>query len=268
MQLPTQFKRKLKIICVTNQKGGCGKSTISLHLGCELAELDYFVGFMDLDPHNNLTQWWNKRESGDPDMLQITIDQLEAAIPRLEEGGLDFLIIDTPGFEHADITAVLKLADVLLIPSKASFFDLWATAESLVDLAKVDTPKLFVLNEVHPSTNIATDAVVALSQVGKLGPTIHWKAGFIDCLEDGNTIKEVDRRNFGCVEIAALADFVRMNLGIHVENPVLIDPLTKKRVKKEVVKKASKHGSIRLDGPSTDSATAQVDPQPLKLVSK
>lgn len=266
MQLPTQFKRKLRIICVTNKKGGCGKSTLSLHIGCMLDSKGYYTGFMDLDPHGNLTQWSNLRESSDPDLLQIQINQLAAAIPKLEAGGLEFLIIDTPGFEHHDFTAIFEMADVLLIPSKASFFDLWATAEALIDLKKIETPKLFVLNEVHPSTNIATDAVIALAQVGKLGPTVHWKAGFVNCCENGQTLMEIDRRNFGCVEIAALTDFLLMNLGIEVEDPVLIDPMTKKQVVKKVVKKPSKHAPILLeqtpDEPVSDVAGGQV----LKLV--
>lgn len=255
MQLPTQVRpRKLKIICVTNKKGGCGKTTLSLHIACQLDSKGYYTGLMDLDPHGNLTSWFNLRESSDPDLLQIPLSQLAGAIPQLDAAGVEFLIIDTPGFEHHDFKAVFEMADVLLIPSKASFFDLWATAESLNDLKQVDTPKLFVLNEVNPSTNIATDAVIALAQVGKLGPTVHCKAGFINCIETGKTIMETDRRNFGCVEIAALTDFILMNIGVEVAEPVIIDPLTKKEAVKAVVKKPSKHGPLLLEQQPTEEA--------------
>jgi cellulose biosynthesis protein BcsQ len=44
-----------KIISLFNNKGGVGKSTLSYHLGCALAELGKTVLFVDLDPHCNLT---------------------------------------------------------------------------------------------------------------------------------------------------------------------------------------------------------------------
>lgn len=255
MQLPTQFKRKLKIFVIANQKGGCGKSTLCLHMASAVAARDHFVGLMDLDPHANLTQWHGLRESGDPQLLQITIDELEAAIPQLEAGGLEYLFIDTPGFEHNDLSKAFSVADLIIIPSKSGPFDLWGTAKSMVDLAKFDVPKVFVLNEVNPSTNISQDAVVALSQIGRLGPIIHWKADFMGCLYDGSTIEEVNPRNFGCTEIAALTDFVLISAGVHVENPVVIDPTTRKVAKP---KKASKHAAIDLKKGAPKKATAPV----------
>lgn len=252
----------MKIICVTNQKGGCGKSTLTLHCASNAAKRGHYVVMMDLDPHGNLTKWWNLRESGDPDLLQISIEQLEGAIPKLAAAGVEFLFIDTPGFEHHDLTSVFKLADLLLIPSKPGPFDLWATAKSLADLKDIETPKVFVLNEVHPSTNISTEAVIALAQVGKLGPTVYWKADFMGCLADGRTIEEVNPKNHGVVEITALTDFLFINAGVHVENPVIIDPLTRRVMK--VKKRASKHGTIQLDTQAPDQANTPS----LKLVSK
>lgn len=259
MQLPTQApyaRKKLKIVCVTNQKGGCGKSTITVNVSGALAAKGYHVAIMDIDPTSNSTQWIGKRELGDPELLSISIDQLEAVIPKLDAGGLDFLIIDTPGFKHNDIFALLKLADLLIMPSKASYFDLWSTVESLASLSakEVTTQRMFVLNEVHPTTNIATDAVVALSAAGRLGPTIHYKAGFVNSLKTGSTLAEIDKRNKGAREIAALTDAVLMQLGFHVENPVIIDPLTKEEGKKKVVKQPSKHAKIQLTDEPSDEA--------------
>ena len=45
----------MKSIAVFNNKGGVGKTTLTYHLGCALAELGYKTLLIDLDPQSNLT---------------------------------------------------------------------------------------------------------------------------------------------------------------------------------------------------------------------
>ena len=45
----------MKSIAIFNNKGGVGKTTLTYHLGCALAELGYKTLLVDLDPQSNLT---------------------------------------------------------------------------------------------------------------------------------------------------------------------------------------------------------------------
>jgi chromosome partitioning protein len=46
-----------KVIAVTQQKGGAGKTTVAVHLGMAWALAGQRVHFIDVDPQQSLSQW-------------------------------------------------------------------------------------------------------------------------------------------------------------------------------------------------------------------
>ena len=74
-----------KIIAVTNQKGGVGKTTSTVSIGASLARNRKRVLLVDCDPQCNLTQWLRVPAAhGEPTLYEILRGQAtvrSAAVP-------------------------------------------------------------------------------------------------------------------------------------------------------------------------------------------
>ncbi len=54
----------MKVFVISSQKGGVGKTTLTLKLGCAAAsEAKNKVAVLDLDPQQSLSQWYKRRSA-------------------------------------------------------------------------------------------------------------------------------------------------------------------------------------------------------------
>lgn len=143
------------IIVVGNEKGGAGKSTVSMHVATALARMGHSVSGLDLDLRQRTFGRYVEnriaftKESGvelaSPSVHELPeIDanalrpgenvydhRLSAAIADLEPSN-DFILIDCPG-SHTRLSQVAhSLADTLITPLNDSFvdFDLLARTDA------------------------------------------------------------------------------------------------------------------------------------------
>lgn len=107
----------MKIVAVTNQKGGAGKSTTTMNLASIAAE-NSRVLVVDVDPQQSTT-WWADA-AGDALPFDFADNTDPDTLAQLRALPYDVIFVDTPGnLTDANIlTAVLKVADFAIVPTE------------------------------------------------------------------------------------------------------------------------------------------------------
>ena len=161
----------MQVLAVASRKGGSGKTTLTGHLAVEAERQGVeSVAIMDIDPQGSLSDWWNERHIDTPYFVNTTLETLDRDVQRLREAGVRFLIIDTPPAITRAIRDVIRVSDLVLIPTRPSPHDLRAVAATVAMVEDTGKPLVFVLNGATPRARITNEAIVALSQHGPLAP--------------------------------------------------------------------------------------------------
>jgi chromosome partitioning protein len=195
------------IIAIVSQKGGSGKTTLAVHLATRAAGASHESCVIDTDPQATAAAWSDWRGDFLPVVVTAPPARLTRTIESAEKNGVDFIVIDTP--PHADAAAreAIKVADLVLIPTKPRAFDL-AALEPIAELVSfAKTPAYVVLNSVPSgATKLAEEARAAAKEMGldicpvELGD----RAAFHRSSAKGETATEVDSDGKAAKEVDAL----------------------------------------------------------------
>jgi chromosome partitioning protein len=201
----------MRVIAVASQKGGSGKTTLAGHLAVQAERAgEGAVALIDADPQGSLADWWNEREDPTPVFVHTSAQRLEKDVDELRELGIKLLIIDTPPAITATISDVIRVSDMVVIPTRPSPHDLRSVGRTVELVEALNKPLVFVVNGATPRARITSEAAIALSQHGTLAPSIiHQRVDFAASMIDGRTVMELDARSRSAKEIAKLWGYLK-----------------------------------------------------------
>lgn len=202
-----------RVIGVLQQKGGVGKTTLSLNLAACYARQGLKVLVVDADPQGSAQEWAAMR-SVEPlfSVVGMARPNLHRELERIVSG-YDIVVIDGAPRSNDLVRSALLASDHVLIPVQPSPFDIWAARQivALVEAAQEFKPALtasFVISRKVGNSVIGREAAkVFTEQPFPLEPvSIKQRVVFAEAAASGLTVVESEPDGAAAREVAALAE--------------------------------------------------------------
>lgn len=184
------------VISVLGQKGGSGKTTISLNLarGLQLSGANVIV--IDTDKQGSSRDWHSTNEGSlFPVIGMDRANTLDKDIKNL--GNFDIAIIDgSPQLKDMAIACV-KVSNVILIPIQPSQLDIWATSDLLELISErkqinADLKVAFIVNRQISGSKAKKEIKEILAGTGYkfFDNSTNQRMDYINTIANGKTVFE------------------------------------------------------------------------------
>ncbi|HET7358550.1 MAG TPA: ParA family protein [Rhodanobacteraceae bacterium] len=160
----------MQTVLVASSKGGCGKSTLATNLAACWAQQGRRTAIIDADPQRSSFLWCARRPDNVPGVLAIDGTRANA-LDKLPADTEQVLIDSAAGSGPTELAPWLSQADVVLVPSLPSLFDLEATAAFTRRLNNVGRvrrgtlPVAVIANRLKPWTRASQDAITQMREL-------------------------------------------------------------------------------------------------------
>lgn len=201
----------MRRLVLLSRKGGTGKTTLSVNLAVAAMASGMRVAMADLDPQSSACRWSDVRANPEPSIKAVNGGTLFPFANNIERLGADLLIVDTPAGDTAASQAAIGIADLCVLITRPSYFDLEALAWAAEAVKARGKPGLIVLNQapsrrggieppiIHRSAEAARKLGLPLATVG-----LRARVAFQDSLWRGEGVLEFDPRSAAAEEVRRL----------------------------------------------------------------
>ena len=195
------------VIAVINQKGGAGKTTLSMNMAAGLSRRADTV-VIDLDPQGSSMQWASMGSVPFPATIKQINGNWDARTLHRNYQAFQHMVLDCPPSleSHASLQA-LRACDVALIPVLPSPVDLWASMKlpEEIEAARKVNPNIqafLVLNQLEPRSALSSAMRDALIEFGMpvLDTGLRRRAAYRNAALEGLSVYQMGGHGTSAVE--------------------------------------------------------------------
>jgi chromosome partitioning protein len=201
-------------ISIASAKGGCGKTTLAILLGTELALEGYKVSLLDCDVNQHATAF-GKKARIDGFVVVPSIDEGNVLTElRKADADVDVVLIDLPGGSSTLALKALQRSNFVLVPCQASLPDVRDAIKTLAqiddaqELARTDIARALIWTRLLPGFESRSARHVRQSVEGQAVPIFSTalieRAAFRELHLTGETPRQTDPKGSAAANVSAI----------------------------------------------------------------
>lgn len=199
----------MRIVSIVSQKGGAGKTTVAVNLAVAALAAGEAGTIIDIDPQATASNWGDRRQTAFPTIISAQAARLPHVLKQASSSA--WVFIDTPPAISNTTMAAVKVADIVLVPSRAAIFDL-DTLSATLDLVRMGQREAVVVLNAVPSRGPDTEE--AREVISNYGATVApialgHRAAFQHAGINGLGVVEYEPGGKAAYEIRELFDWLR-----------------------------------------------------------
>ncbi len=199
----------MRVVSIVSQKGGAGKTTITVNLAVAALVSGQKGTIIDIDPQATASNWGDRRQTEFPLIISAQAARLPQILKQVDE--TSWVFIDTPPAISNMTMAAVKVADIVLVPSRAAIFDL-DTLSATLDLVRMGQREAaVVLNAVPHRGSDEEEARAVITAYGAaIAPvSLGHRAAFQHAATMGQGVTEHEPSGKAAYEIRKLFDWLQ-----------------------------------------------------------